>query len=150
MCDLSSPSRDQTHTPCIGRQSPNHWTTREVAKSLPPLPGSFLPPSRLSFCLSAPPSISLSLEQQLDPPQKERLTAALAEMDQQLRKLADTPCLCQPMEPGDEEVCGSRASAWHPGHGAVPSVSESLCGFGVKMVLLLRPLIWPPVNTRLC
>ncbi|XP_061268648.1 diacylglycerol kinase delta isoform X1 [Bos javanicus] len=40
---------------------------------------------------------------QLDPPQKERLTAALAEMDQQLRKLADTPWLCQPMEPGDEE-----------------------------------------------
>ncbi|KAF4022030.1 hypothetical protein G4228_013198 [Cervus hanglu yarkandensis] len=40
---------------------------------------------------------------QLDPPQKERLTAALAEMDQQLRKLADTPWLCQPVEPGDEE-----------------------------------------------
>lgn len=40
---------------------------------------------------------------QLDPPQKERLGAALAEMDQQLRKLADTPWLCQPMEPGDEE-----------------------------------------------
>uniref|UniRef100_A0A8C9B5X5 Diacylglycerol kinase n=1 Tax=Phocoena sinus TaxID=42100 RepID=A0A8C9B5X5_PHOSS len=40
---------------------------------------------------------------QLDPPQKERLTAALVEMDQQLRKLADTPWLCQPMEPGDEE-----------------------------------------------
>uniref|UniRef100_A0A452UFI2 Diacylglycerol kinase n=1 Tax=Ursus maritimus TaxID=29073 RepID=A0A452UFI2_URSMA len=40
---------------------------------------------------------------QLDPPQKERLGAALTEMDQQLRKLADTPWLCQPMEPGDEE-----------------------------------------------
>ncbi|XP_054946619.1 diacylglycerol kinase delta isoform X4 [Physeter macrocephalus] len=40
---------------------------------------------------------------QLDPPQKERLTAALVEMDQQLRKLADTPWLCQPVEPGDEE-----------------------------------------------
>ncbi|XP_058556759.1 diacylglycerol kinase delta isoform X2 [Neofelis nebulosa] len=40
---------------------------------------------------------------QLDPPQKERLGAALAEMDQQLRKLADTPWLCQPVEPGDEE-----------------------------------------------
>uniref|UniRef100_A0A452UFB7 Diacylglycerol kinase n=1 Tax=Ursus maritimus TaxID=29073 RepID=A0A452UFB7_URSMA len=38
------------------------------------------------------------LEQQLDPPQKERLGAALTEMDQQLRKLADTPWLCQPME----------------------------------------------------
>ncbi|GAB1285207.1 Diacylglycerol kinase delta [Apodemus speciosus] len=40
---------------------------------------------------------------QLDPPQKERLGAALVEMDQQLRKLADTPWLCQPMEPGEEE-----------------------------------------------
>ena len=23
-------ARDRTHTPCIGRQSPNHWTAREV------------------------------------------------------------------------------------------------------------------------
>ena len=30
MWDLNSPTRDQTHTPCIGRQSLNHWTTREV------------------------------------------------------------------------------------------------------------------------
>ena len=30
ICDLGSPTRDQTHTPCIGRQSLNHWTTREV------------------------------------------------------------------------------------------------------------------------
>ena len=28
--DLSSPTRDQAHTSCIGRQSQNHWTTREV------------------------------------------------------------------------------------------------------------------------
>ncbi|XP_069870226.1 diacylglycerol kinase delta isoform X4 [Dipodomys merriami] len=40
---------------------------------------------------------------QLDPPQKERLAAALAEMDRQLRKLADTPGLGQPTEPGYEE-----------------------------------------------
>ncbi|KAF6361345.1 diacylglycerol kinase delta [Rhinolophus ferrumequinum] len=40
---------------------------------------------------------------QLDTPQKERLGAALAEMDQQLRKLVDTPWLCQPTEPSDEE-----------------------------------------------
>ncbi|KAH0509395.1 Diacylglycerol kinase delta [Microtus ochrogaster] len=40
---------------------------------------------------------------QLDPPQKERLGAALVEIDQQLRKLTDTPWLCQPMEPGEEE-----------------------------------------------
>ena len=25
-----TPTRDQTHTPCIRRQSLNHWTTREV------------------------------------------------------------------------------------------------------------------------
>ena len=30
MWDLSSPTKDQTHIPCIGRQSLNHWTTREV------------------------------------------------------------------------------------------------------------------------
>ena len=30
MWDLSSPTRDQTHTSCIGRQSLNHRTTREV------------------------------------------------------------------------------------------------------------------------
>ena len=30
MWRLSSPIRDQTHIPCIRRQSPNHWTTREV------------------------------------------------------------------------------------------------------------------------
>ncbi|XP_045415552.1 diacylglycerol kinase delta isoform X2 [Lemur catta] len=40
---------------------------------------------------------------QLDPPQKERLGSALAEMDRQLRKLTDTPWLCQLMEPGDDE-----------------------------------------------
>ena len=28
--DLSSPTRGQTHIPCIGRQILNHWTTREV------------------------------------------------------------------------------------------------------------------------
>ena len=28
--DLSTLTRDLTLTPCVGRQSPNHWTTREV------------------------------------------------------------------------------------------------------------------------
>ena len=28
--DLSSPTRNQTCTPCIGRRSLNHWTAREV------------------------------------------------------------------------------------------------------------------------
>ena len=27
---LSSPTRDQTHTPCIERQSLNHWMAKEV------------------------------------------------------------------------------------------------------------------------
>ena len=31
MWDLSSLIRDRTHTPCIGRRSPNHWTTRKVS-----------------------------------------------------------------------------------------------------------------------
>ena len=30
MWDLSSPTRDGTHTPYIGRQGLNHWTAREV------------------------------------------------------------------------------------------------------------------------
>ena len=30
MWDLSSPTRDRTCTPCIGRRSLNHWTAREV------------------------------------------------------------------------------------------------------------------------
>ena len=30
MWDLGSPSRDGTWTPCIGRRSLNHWTTRDV------------------------------------------------------------------------------------------------------------------------
>ena len=30
MWDLSSRARDQTCTPCIGRQSLIHWTSREV------------------------------------------------------------------------------------------------------------------------
>lgn len=34
--------------------------------------------------------------------------------------------------------------------GAVPSAPESLCGFGVKMVLVLQPLIWPLIDTPLC
>ena len=32
MQDLSSPTRDRTRTPCIRRQSLNHWTAREVPK----------------------------------------------------------------------------------------------------------------------
>ena len=32
--DLSSKIRDWTHAPCIGKQSLNHWTTREVPADL--------------------------------------------------------------------------------------------------------------------
>ena len=34
MWDLSSLTRDWTCTPCIGMQSPNHWTTREAPTNL--------------------------------------------------------------------------------------------------------------------
>ena len=34
MWDLSSLTRDRTCTPCIGKRSLNHWTTREVPKSV--------------------------------------------------------------------------------------------------------------------
>ena len=32
MCGLSSSARDQTHTLCTGRHSPNCWITREVPR----------------------------------------------------------------------------------------------------------------------
>ena len=34
MWDLSSPARDRTCTPCIGRECLNHWTAREGPKVL--------------------------------------------------------------------------------------------------------------------
>ena len=34
MWDLSSPTRDRTHTPCIGRRCLNHWIAREVPRFL--------------------------------------------------------------------------------------------------------------------
>uniref|UniRef100_A0A8C0LJC0 Diacylglycerol kinase n=1 Tax=Canis lupus dingo TaxID=286419 RepID=A0A8C0LJC0_CANLU len=86
------------------------------------------------------------LEQQLDPPQKERLGAALTEMDQQLRKLADTPWLCQPMEPGDEEVCGSQGFSL-----GIPACSASSFSTVITVIcvalrlrwhLILQPLWW--------
>ena len=33
MGDLSPTTRDGIHTTCIGRQSLNHWTTREVPQA---------------------------------------------------------------------------------------------------------------------
>ena len=33
MWDLSSPTRDQTYTSCIGRRSLKHWTAREVSET---------------------------------------------------------------------------------------------------------------------
>ena len=43
MWDLSSPTRDRTRTPCIGRRSLNHWTSRDA-----PLPHIWL--SCFSLC----------------------------------------------------------------------------------------------------
>ena len=34
MCNLSSPGRDQTRGPFIGRRISNHWTTREVSEAI--------------------------------------------------------------------------------------------------------------------
>ena len=34
MWDHSFPTRDQAHTPCIERQSLNHWTTGEVPEDI--------------------------------------------------------------------------------------------------------------------
>ena len=46
MWELSSLTRDWTRTPCVGRQSLNHWTTREVPISIR---SSHLVPSFISF-----------------------------------------------------------------------------------------------------
>ena len=43
MWDLSTPTRDQTWTPCIGSWSPNHWTTRHYC-FLTIAPGLTSPP----------------------------------------------------------------------------------------------------------
>ena len=43
MWDLSTPTRDQTWTPCIGSWSPNHWTTRHYC-FLTTAPGLTSPP----------------------------------------------------------------------------------------------------------
>lgn len=100
-------------------------------------------PARLLRAHDRPCLFPPCLEQQLDPPQKERLTAALAEMDQQLRKLADTPWLCQPVEPGDEEVRGHRACACAPGQWlSLQSLNSSaLCSFGIEVA----PVWLPPL-----
>ena len=51
MCNLSSLTWDRTHTPCIGRQSLNHWTTRQVPSLFSPLFLKLLiHPSFLMFC----------------------------------------------------------------------------------------------------
>ena len=47
MWDLSFPNRDWTHTPCIGKWSPNHWTTREVSTLI--LKQWVLPHTELGF-----------------------------------------------------------------------------------------------------
>uniref|UniRef100_A0A8C3HZW8 Diacylglycerol kinase n=1 Tax=Chrysemys picta bellii TaxID=8478 RepID=A0A8C3HZW8_CHRPI len=61
----------------------------------------------------------LSLMQQLDPPQKEQLLAALTDMDLQLRKLADIPWLWQLMEPSDDEVITLKCRSKTVSRGAV-------------------------------
>ena len=56
MWDLSSPTRDWTHVPCIGRQILNHWTTRQVLDGCP-LTNSIYPKSVPSpRCLKRPSS----------------------------------------------------------------------------------------------
>ena len=54
MRDLSSPGRHQTRTPCIGRQSLNHWIARDV-------PGfTILIDLRSPFCSSIFRTISIT------------------------------------------------------------------------------------------
>ena len=48
--ERSPPTRDQSHAPCIGRQSLNHWTSREVPLSSLSLCLLFFSHSILSLC----------------------------------------------------------------------------------------------------
>uniref|UniRef100_A0A8C9VFV1 Diacylglycerol kinase n=1 Tax=Scleropages formosus TaxID=113540 RepID=A0A8C9VFV1_SCLFO len=57
--------------------------------------------------------------QQLDPPQKEQLSSALASVAQQLRRLADILWLCQHIEPTDDEVPRSPSICVHTLHPTV-------------------------------
>jgi len=59
--DLSSSTKNQTHTLCIGRWSINHWSTMEV----PTLALEFLSRAHASspFCLNASKATSLSFPQ---------------------------------------------------------------------------------------
>ena len=50
--DLSSLTRDQTCTPCIGRQRLNHWTTRKSPSSTLNGSCSSETPHRWPFCLA--------------------------------------------------------------------------------------------------
>ena len=54
---LSSPTRDQTHIPCIARQILNHWTTREVCplSSVSPFSTGSFPSSLNMIKLYMPP-----------------------------------------------------------------------------------------------
>ena len=47
-CGISSPTRDWSHTPCIGSQSVNHWTTRKVP--VKPLSQGSLQWEHFSWC----------------------------------------------------------------------------------------------------
>ena len=63
MWDLSSPTRDRTHVPCIGRRILNHWTTRKVPRKPVGSLGDFI---LFYFILFS--STSLLLPTHLPPP----------------------------------------------------------------------------------
>uniref|UniRef100_A0A7N4PE80 Diacylglycerol kinase n=1 Tax=Sarcophilus harrisii TaxID=9305 RepID=A0A7N4PE80_SARHA len=96
------------------------WPAHHAAAPPPPLPGPSqrFPPSQglnCTFVLEMVNNIRAlhnetelllagKMALQLEPPHKEQLGAALADMDLQLRRLADIPWLWQLMEPSDDEV----------------------------------------------
>ena len=61
MWDISSPTRDQTRTPCIGRRSLNHWTAREIPVHST-LDSHFEPRARLASQHVLPDVISHDLD----------------------------------------------------------------------------------------
>ena len=61
MWDLSCPTRDRTCTSCIGGQSLNHWTTREVPE-LDILNGSYMDMNFISIKMLYKPNQSIGCE----------------------------------------------------------------------------------------
>ena len=165
---LSSPTRDWTHTHCVGNQSLNHWTTRKV-------PWEYL--KRYFTLPSLSPSLFLVSVRRIN-----LLFATLARLGLEVldaKSLQSCPTLCNPIDgspPGSpvpgilqartlEWVAISFSSAWKwkvkvkslscvrpsvtpwtAAFQAPPSMGFSSKSTGVGCHCLLRLVPWPGIK----